>query len=115
MGTPGSPKTMLTAVPDKWVRPTRRPADLSVGSIALVGDPQDLLKTFQKIPQTTSFATTSRLGAQDKISVDYDQSRSTGYGKMCNVDLGLLVVTDQESGNRPHPLANIRRTRRSLL
>jgi hypothetical protein len=33
---------------------------------------------------------------------------------MCNVDLGLMVVTDQESGNRPHPLANIRRTRRSL-
>jgi hypothetical protein len=29
-----------------------------------------------------------------------------------NVDLGLLVVTDQESGNRHHPLANIRRTRR---
>jgi hypothetical protein len=34
---------------------------------------------------------------------------------MCNVDLGLLVVTDQESGNRPHPLANIRRTRRPLV
>jgi hypothetical protein len=33
---------------------------------------------------------------------------------MCNVDLGLLVVTDQESGNRPHPLADIRRTRRPL-
>jgi hypothetical protein len=33
---------------------------------------------------------------------------------MCNVDLGLLIVTDQESGNRPHPLANIRRTRRPL-
>jgi hypothetical protein len=32
---------------------------------------------------------------------------------MCNVDLGLLVATDQESGNQPHPLANIRRTRRS--
>jgi hypothetical protein len=47
--------------------------------------------------------------------VDYDQSRSTGYGKMCNVNLGLLVVTDQESGNRPHPLAYIRRTRRSLM
>jgi hypothetical protein len=43
--------------------------------------------------------------------VDYDQSRSTGYGKMCNIDLGLLVVTDQESGKRPHPLANIRQTR----
>jgi ribonuclease HI len=26
--------------------------------------------------------------------VDYNQSRSTGYDKMCNVDLGLLVVTD---------------------
>jgi hypothetical protein len=34
---------------------------------------------------------------------------------MCNVDLGLLVVTDQESGNRPHPLANIRRTRGPLV
>jgi hypothetical protein len=34
---------------------------------------------------------------------------------MCNVDLALLVVTDQESGNRPHPLANIRRTRRPLV
>jgi hypothetical protein len=34
---------------------------------------------------------------------------------MCNVDLGLLVVTDQESGNRPHPLANIRRMRRPLV
>jgi hypothetical protein len=34
---------------------------------------------------------------------------------MCNVDLGLLVVTDQESGNRPHPLANTRRTRQPLV
>jgi hypothetical protein len=33
---------------------------------------------------------------------------------MCNVDLGLLVITDQESGNRPHLLANIRRTRRPM-
>jgi hypothetical protein len=110
---PGSPPTRLTAVPDKWVRPTRRLADLLVGPTDLVGGPHDLLKTFQKIPRTTSFVTTSRLGAQDKTSVDYDQSRPTGYGKMCNVDLGLLVITDQESGNRPHPLANIRQTRRS--
>jgi hypothetical protein len=34
---------------------------------------------------------------------------------MCNVDMGLLVITDQESGNRPHPLANIRRMRRPLV
>jgi hypothetical protein len=34
---------------------------------------------------------------------------------MCNLDLGLLVITDQESGNRPRPLANIRRTRRPLV
>jgi hypothetical protein len=53
MGTPGSPPTKLTAVPDKWVRPTRRPADLSVGPTDLVSSPHDLLKTFQKIPQTT--------------------------------------------------------------
>jgi hypothetical protein len=50
MGTPGSPSTRLTAIPDKWVRPTRRLADLSVGSIDLIGSPYDLLKTFQKIP-----------------------------------------------------------------
>jgi hypothetical protein len=72
-----------------------------VGPTDLVGSPHDLLKTFQKIPQTTLFITTSRLGVQDKTSVDLAQSRSTGYGKMCNVDLGLLVITDQESGNRP--------------
>jgi hypothetical protein len=42
-------------------------------------------------------------------------SRSTGYRKRCNhLDLGLLDVTDQESGNRPHPLANIRWARRPL-
>jgi hypothetical protein len=34
---------------------------------------------------------------------------------MCNVDLGLLIVTDRESGNRLHPLANIRQTRRPLV
>jgi hypothetical protein len=50
MGTPGSPPTRLTAVPDKWVRPTRRPADLLVGPTDLVGGPHDLLKTFQKLP-----------------------------------------------------------------
>jgi hypothetical protein len=53
MGTPGSPPTRLTVVPDKWVRPTRRPADLSVGPTDLIGGPHDLPKTFQKIPQTT--------------------------------------------------------------
>jgi hypothetical protein len=53
MGTPGSPPTRLTAVPDKWVRPTRRLAGLSVGLSDLVGSQHDLLKTFQKIPQMT--------------------------------------------------------------
>jgi hypothetical protein len=111
MGTLGSSPTRLAAVPDNWVWPTRRPVDLLVDPTDLVGGPHDLLKTFQEIPLTTSFSTASRLGVQDKTSMDYDQSRSTGYGKMCNVDLGLLVVTDQESGNRPHPPATIRRTR----
>jgi hypothetical protein len=51
--SPGFPPTRLTAVPDKWVRPTRRPANLLVGPTNLVGGPCDLLKTFQKIPQMT--------------------------------------------------------------
>jgi hypothetical protein len=46
MGTLGSPPIRLTAVPDKWVRPTKRVADLSVGLTDLVGGPHDLLKTF---------------------------------------------------------------------
>jgi hypothetical protein len=53
MVTTGSPPTRLTAVPDKWVWPTRRPADLLVGLADLDGCPHDLLKTFQKIPQMT--------------------------------------------------------------
>jgi hypothetical protein len=53
MGTPGSPLTRLTVVPDKWVRPTRRPADLSVGPTDLIGRSHDLLRTFQKILQMT--------------------------------------------------------------
>jgi hypothetical protein len=53
MGTPGSSPTRLTAVHDKWVWPTRRPADLFVGPTDLVGSPHNLLKTFQKIPQMT--------------------------------------------------------------
>jgi hypothetical protein len=66
MGTPGSPPTRLTVVPDKWVRPTRKPADMLVGPTDLVGSSHDLLKTFQNIPQTTSFRTTTRLDVQDK-------------------------------------------------
>jgi hypothetical protein len=53
MGTPRCPLTRLTIIPDKWVQPTRRPADPSVGPTDLVGVPHDLPKTFQKIPQMT--------------------------------------------------------------
>jgi hypothetical protein len=53
MGAPESPPTRLTVVPDKWVWPTKRPTDLTVGPNDLVGGPHDLLKTFLKIPQTT--------------------------------------------------------------
>jgi hypothetical protein len=49
MGTPGTPPTMLTAVPDKWVWPTRRTTDLILGPTDLVGGPHDLPKTFHKI------------------------------------------------------------------
>jgi hypothetical protein len=49
MGTQGSPPTSLTAVPDKWVRSTRRSTDLLMGPTDVVGSPQGLLKTFKKI------------------------------------------------------------------
>jgi hypothetical protein len=115
MGTPRSPPTRVMAIPDKWIRPNRRPADLSVGLTNIVGGPHDLLQTLQKILQTTLFKTTSGLGVQDKTLVDFDQSRSMDNGNHCNqLDLGLLIVTDQESGNRPHPLAKIRQVRRPL-
>jgi hypothetical protein len=79
-------------------QPTRLPENL------LEDSPNDLVHHDLKTRRT-----------RQDLGVLHDQSRSTGYGKMCNVDLGLLVVTDQESGNRPHPLANIRRTRRPLV
>jgi hypothetical protein len=50
MGTPGFPPTRLTTIPDKWVQPTRRPADLSVDPTDLVGGPHDLLKTSEDSP-----------------------------------------------------------------
>jgi hypothetical protein len=81
--------------PSWW--PTRPPEDL----------PEDFLEDLVQ-PDIKTWLT-----RQD--TVDFDQSRSTGYGKMCNIDLDLLVVTDQESGNRPHPLANIRWMRRPLV
>jgi hypothetical protein len=115
MGTPGSPPTRLTAVPDKWVRPTRRPADLSVGPTDLVGSPHDLLKDLPEDSPDDLILHNLKTRRTRQDLANYDQSRSMGYGKMCNVDLGLLVVTDQESGNRPHPLANIRWARQPLV
>jgi hypothetical protein len=60
----------------------RRSANLSVDPTDLVGSPHDLLKTFQKIPQTTLFRTTSRLGVQDKTSVDFDQADRQGMARV---------------------------------
>jgi hypothetical protein len=50
-GYPWIPTNQANAVPNKWVWPTRRPDDLTVGLTDLVGGPHDLLKTFQKIPR----------------------------------------------------------------
>jgi hypothetical protein len=73
MGTPVSPPTRLTAVPDKWVRPTRRLDDLLVGPTDLVGSPYDLLKTFQKIPPDDLIQHDLKTWCtrQDKTSVDF--------------------------------------------
>jgi hypothetical protein len=73
MDIPGSPPTRLTAVPDKWVQPIRRPADLSEGPTDLFGSPHDLLKTFRKIPPDDLIQhdlKTWRI-RQDKTSVDF--------------------------------------------
>jgi hypothetical protein len=59
---------------DKWVRPTRRPAELLVDPTNLVGGAHDLINTFQKIPHTTLFRATTRLDMQDKTLVDFDQA-----------------------------------------
>jgi hypothetical protein len=99
MGTPGFPPTRFTVVPDKWVRPTRRPADLSVGPTDLVRGPRPPEDLPKDSPNDLIHYNLKDLAYKTKTSVDFTQSRSTGYGKMCNVDLGLLVVTDQESGN----------------
>jgi hypothetical protein len=63
------------AVPDKWVRPTRRPADLLVGPTDLVGGPHDLLKTFQKISQTTLSRREDSLACKTKKSMRIKATR----------------------------------------
>jgi hypothetical protein len=97
MGTPGSPPTSLPAVPGTWVWPIRRPADLSVGPTNLVGGPHDLLKTSQKIPQTTL----SR--REDSLACKTRQSRRIKAARIslpyCNwLEIGFPVVTDLDSG-----------------
>jgi hypothetical protein len=77
-------------------QPTQPPKDLPEDS------PNDLIQNDLKTWRTR----------QDNGG--FRPSRSTGYGNSCNIDLGLQVVTYLESGNRPHPLANIRRARASL-
>jgi hypothetical protein len=52
-GYPWVPTDQAHGHPRQVDPPTRRTADLLVGPTDLVGDPHDLLKTFQKIPQTT--------------------------------------------------------------
>jgi hypothetical protein len=74
----------LVSVPGRpsW-QPTRPPEDLSEDPL------DDLVHHDLKTWRTR----------QDKISVDFAQSRSTGYGKSCNqLDLGFAVVTDLNSG-----------------
>jgi hypothetical protein len=64
-------------------RPTRPPEDFPKDS------PDDLVHHDLKTWRTR----------QDKTLVDFDQSRSTRYGKSCNqLDLGFRVVTDLDSG-----------------
>jgi hypothetical protein len=41
-GYPWVPTARFIAVPDKWVRPIRRPADLTVGPTDLICGPEDL-------------------------------------------------------------------------
>jgi hypothetical protein len=66
--------------------------------------PEDLFRRFR--PQDLTYKTRHRWIPIKQIDK---------YGKYCNqLDLGVLVVTDQESGNRPCPLANIRRASRPL-
>jgi hypothetical protein len=109
MGTPLSPPTRLTVVPDKWVQPTRRPADLTVGPTDLVGGPHDLLKTFQKILDVLIQNNFKTWCVRQDIG-GFPTKRINEYGKCCNqLDLGLLVVINQEYRNRPCLLDNIRR------
>jgi hypothetical protein len=111
IGTPGSPPTRLTTVPDKWVHPTRRPADLTVGPTDLIGGPYDLLKTFQKIPRRPYPERPQDLACKTRHQW-IPTKQIDEYGKCCNqLDLGLLVITDQESRNRPCLMANRRRAR----
>jgi hypothetical protein len=63
----------------------------------------------------TLFVTTSRLGVPDRIAVDSDKQIDVYGNGSKQLDLGLLVITDHESGCQPCPLANIRRVGRPFV
>jgi hypothetical protein len=65
---------MLTAVPDKWVRPSRRPADLSVGPTDLVGSPHDLLKDLPEDSPDDLIRHVLKTRCTRQDLADYDQS-----------------------------------------
>jgi hypothetical protein len=94
-GLPEDPLTCQWANRPSW-GPTRLPEDLPEDS------PDDLIQNDHK-----------NWRARQDIS-GFRPKQIDGYDKSCNIDLGLQVITDQESGNRPHPLTNIRRARRPL-
>jgi hypothetical protein len=75
--------------PSWW--PTRPPENISEDS------PDDLIQNDHK----------TWCARQD--TGEFRPKQIDRYGNCCNLDLGLPVVTNQESGNRPRPLANIRR------
>jgi hypothetical protein len=70
-------------VPDKWVRPIRRPADLTVGPTDLDAGPHDLLKTLQKIPD-------------DLIRYDFETWRARqdigGFRQSRSTDMASVVI-----------------------
>jgi hypothetical protein len=97
MGTPGSPLTRFTVVLDKWVRPNRRLADLTVGPTDLICDPEDLLEDSLDV-LIVFFRVTWRVRQDIKmLVVPSDSPKITGL--CCNLlEIGFPVVTDLDSG-----------------
>jgi hypothetical protein len=112
MGTPGFPPTWFTAVPNKWVRPTRRPADLIVDPTDLICGPHDLRRPSRRFPRWPYLICSGNLACKTRQDIGYAAIQSEDHEIILFSLVRFPCCNRPRLGaHRPCLSANIRQTR----